>query len=155
MPPTLKVAKSDFEPRIAEQLAHERKSTPRLSHEPSSLASCSSICGSKSDFATFNVDGKSNWVPILSFPVLILITLLGFQFANVGNAWHLIISKSKLFSIDISISMKNFPTASSFNSDISCSATISLTIALDFEWLDVSFFFFFPKLVKYIWICLL
>ena len=32
--PLLKVAKSDFEPRIGEQLANERKSTPWLSHEP-------------------------------------------------------------------------------------------------------------------------
>ena len=33
LPPALKVAKSDFELRIAEQLANERKSTPRLSQE--------------------------------------------------------------------------------------------------------------------------
>ena len=34
LPQTLKVAKSDFELRITEQLAHERKNTPRLSHKP-------------------------------------------------------------------------------------------------------------------------
>ena len=62
LPPTLKVAKSGFEPRIAEQLAHERKSTRQLSHEPWSLASSTSIRGSKSDFAAFNDGGKSSWV---------------------------------------------------------------------------------------------
>ena len=56
------VAKSDFEPQIAEQLVHERKSTRQLSHEPWSLASSTSIRGSKFDFATFNAGGKSNWV---------------------------------------------------------------------------------------------
>ena len=32
LPPALKVAKSDFELKIPEQLANERKSTPRLSN---------------------------------------------------------------------------------------------------------------------------
>ena len=56
----LKVAKSDFEPRIAEQLANDQGSCDSRGVLFLSLASCSAIQGSKSDFATFNASGKSN-----------------------------------------------------------------------------------------------
>ena len=66
LPPTLKVAKSDFEPRIAEQLAHERKSTPWLSREPWSWPfmgkSLSDIHGSR-----WSEDPNSGWFRI-NFP---------------------------------------------------------------------------------------
>ena len=62
LPPTLKVAKSDFEPRIAKQLANIYGLCDCRGVLFLSLASCSAIHGSKSDFATFNAGGKSNLV---------------------------------------------------------------------------------------------
>ena len=58
----LKVTKSDFEQRIVEQLANDQGLCDSRGVLFLSWASCSAICGSKSDFATFNVSGKSNWV---------------------------------------------------------------------------------------------
>ena len=60
LPPALKVTKSDFEPRIAEQLAHDQGLCDSRGILFLSLASRSAIHGSKSDFATFNAGGKSN-----------------------------------------------------------------------------------------------
>ena len=60
LPPALKVAKSDFEPQIAEQLANDQSLCDSRGVLFLSLASCSAVHSSKSDFATFNVGGKSN-----------------------------------------------------------------------------------------------
>ena len=60
LPPALKVAKSDFEPQIDEQLANDQGSCDSRGVLFLSLASCSVIHGSKSDFATLNAGGKSN-----------------------------------------------------------------------------------------------
>ena len=60
LPPTLKVAKSDFDPQIAGQLANDLGSCNSRGVLFLSWANCSAIRGSKSDFATFNVGGKSN-----------------------------------------------------------------------------------------------
>ena len=67
LPPALKVAKSDFEPRIDKQLANDQGSCDSRGVLFLSLASCSAIHGSKSDFATFNAGGKNNCVYLL-FP---------------------------------------------------------------------------------------
>ena len=60
LPLALKVAKSDFKLRIIEQLANDQGSCDSRGVLFLSLASCSAIHGSKSDFATFNAGGKSN-----------------------------------------------------------------------------------------------
>ena len=60
LPPALKSAKSDFEQLIAEQLANDQGLCNSRGILFLSLASCSAIHGSKSDFDTFNASGKSN-----------------------------------------------------------------------------------------------
>ena len=66
LPLALKVAKSDFEPWIAEQFANDQGSGNSRGVLFLSLASCSAIHGSKSYFDTFNAGGKSNWVRLMS-----------------------------------------------------------------------------------------
>jgi len=60
LPPPLKVAKSDFKPRITEQLANDQGSCDSRGVLFLSLACCSAIRSSKSDFTKFNAGGKSN-----------------------------------------------------------------------------------------------
>ena len=66
LPPALKVAKWDFEPRIDEKLANDQGWCDSRGVLFLSWASCSAIRGSKSDFATFNAGGKSNWERLIS-----------------------------------------------------------------------------------------
>ena len=56
----MKVAKSDFELQIDEQLANDHNLFNSRGVLFLPWGSCSAIRGSKSDFATFNVGGKSN-----------------------------------------------------------------------------------------------
>jgi len=60
LPPTLKVAKPDFEPRIAEQLANYQGLCDSRGVLFLPLASCSATHGPKPDLATPNASGKSN-----------------------------------------------------------------------------------------------
>ena len=70
-------------------------------------------------------------------------TLLGLQFAYIGNPWFFVFTRGQFLIIAILID--NFPTASSLNFYIVCSTTILVLIAPDCERFSKIIIIFFSK----------
>ena len=77
------------------------------------------------------------------FSISVSSTLLGLQFAYIGNIWFFVLTRGEFLVIAITI--KNFPTTSSLNFYIVCPTSILVLIAFDNERFAKTIFTFFSK----------
>ena len=82
-------------------------------------------------------------IGVFNFQFFLSSTLLGLQFAYIGNCWFFVLTRGAFLLIAITI--KNFPTTSSLNFYIVCPTSILVLIALDNERFGKTIFIFFSK----------